>query len=303
MKGKISFNPDAIHHIYTISEDGGIIFYSEFDYLVFFTILCTSARRYGVTIVSVCIMRNHVHLGVIAEDKVIITRFMKSIIGTFVKEYNSRNGSYTLKFKRSFGIAGKNGEKEKRTCIIYIANNGVDKKGSSSTIEYKWNFLKYIDNPHPYSEKVVIRRMTPRMSSAMSAIRTCFNNGHIIRYSFFENVYRNLSVLEKKQIKDYIISTYNVIDYKAAIALFNTAEKMLTAMEASTGKEFDVGEEYVYEDYRHYDSLVSIACKNKLIGPSGQLVCTRESIAAVSRLFHYNTYASELEINRFLHCF
>ena len=40
--------PGEVHHVCQQTIDGVLVFYSVSDYLVFFTIYCTVARRLGV---------------------------------------------------------------------------------------------------------------------------------------------------------------------------------------------------------------------------------------------------------------
>ena len=49
-------------HIYQRSADWGVIFYDDIHILSHFTILCTTARKYGVKIYAICYMLNHLHI-------------------------------------------------------------------------------------------------------------------------------------------------------------------------------------------------------------------------------------------------
>ena len=63
---------------------------------------------------------------------------------------------------------------------------------------------------------------------------------------------------EKNQLTDFIISTYNFIDYKAAIRRFGSYDKMITAMHSTTGSEYDIAESFVGKSDKYYANMISI---------------------------------------------
>ena len=48
-------------HIYKNTKDGGLLFYTLSDYLVYFTITCVAAEKKGITLAALTLMRDHVH--------------------------------------------------------------------------------------------------------------------------------------------------------------------------------------------------------------------------------------------------
>ena len=303
MRRKIKFHPDALHHIYSISLDGGVIFYNAYDYVVFFTIMSVCARRYNLGIEEVCIMRNHFHLGVMSKRNIDISRFMMTLLNIYAREYNSRSGVMKIKFKHGYGRADKLGEKERRSCIIYIVNNGVEKKACSNAMEYRWNFLKYMGNAHPYSHPIIVRKLSLEMKKAISIVNTANCRGDYIRYSFFEAVMPKLRKDERLQLIDYIISKYNIIEYERMMSHFKDVSSFFVAVESSTGKEFDVGEEFVYEDYRCYDLLENIAKRKRLFRAAGQLIVSENEMRGLEREYIERCGHVGLELGRFLHRF
>ena len=55
------FAPEGTEHIYKITKDGGLLFYTLSDYLVYFTITCVVAERMDITLAALTLMRDHVH--------------------------------------------------------------------------------------------------------------------------------------------------------------------------------------------------------------------------------------------------
>ena len=65
---KRRFSAGALHHVYFITRDGGVLFYRISDRLSFYTTISVLASRYKVDIIGISIMFTHVHLMVRARD-------------------------------------------------------------------------------------------------------------------------------------------------------------------------------------------------------------------------------------------
>ena len=50
---------------------------------------------------------------------------------------------------------------------------------------------------------------------------------------------------EREQLTDFIVSTYSVIDHKAASNYFQTYENQLITASANTGSEYDIKENFI----------------------------------------------------------
>lgn len=148
---------NELYHICQISADKGVIFYTVWDYIVFFCLLCTNVRRYKVTLVAATLMLNHIHVafsGNLSE----ITNCMRTTLSSFSLEYNSRGGTCILHFKKGLNKSQKSSGKKNRSCLVYILNNPVEKNACNKAFEYRWNFLQYHSNSHPFSEEIILRR-------------------------------------------------------------------------------------------------------------------------------------------------
>ncbi len=61
MKGRYKrFRPNTVQHVYQRTVKGHLLFYTIKDYLVFYTILSIIARKYGVQILGICLMVDHI---------------------------------------------------------------------------------------------------------------------------------------------------------------------------------------------------------------------------------------------------
>ena len=108
-------------HIYQRSIKGFNIFYEEEDYILFYTILAVTARKYNIVVLELCMMINHVHI-LLADCNRAICSFMRDVFSIYACEFNQSCGRSGQLFHKSFGSAVKKDEKKIRTCINYIGN-------------------------------------------------------------------------------------------------------------------------------------------------------------------------------------
>lgn len=287
-------------HIYNISSDGNLIFYSDADFLVFESIICVYARKYGIRISALCIMRNHYHLFAVSGDDDALKKYISVVQSVFVKEYN-RKHSFHIRFKNPFGWDEKRTSKEIRSCYVYIANNPVEKNDVRAPYAYKWNFLPFQD-----STAVICQAgMSVSFRCACAALRYMRASDHYVSYSLLQSVYELLSSSgEYQKYLDYARSLYNMVDSEAALAYYRGAEHFAEACAAFAGSEYNVGEEYSHEDYGHYASLQSRLERMSLIDPFGRLSSGSRSRISVQTIIVdmlVHGAITEREVHRFFH--
>ena len=107
---------------------------------------------------------------------------------------------------------------------------------------------------------------------------------------------------EGLQLTDFIITTYNCIDYEAAIRFFDTGEDMITSMHATTGSEYDINEVFVGKSDAPYRQMTSFLLKNHLVEDIHDILpmTTDEKYDLFLRL-RPQTEALDEQIARFLH--
>ena len=237
-----SFYSGILIHCYQRMKDGYLQFYNFIDYLVYFTILCTLAPRYGIQVLSFCQMPDHTHGAYVASRLKDLSRFMGEL-----SRYYSRYGQASpcrggRLFTCHYGSAVKYGDKKARTNLIYIGNNAVERRLVKRAEEYQWNYLAYAQSDHPFSEPIIIRKATVAMKKAMSEVISTHDSNRPLSYIMLKRLFSKLDKREKKQLIDFIITTYSVIDYDAAIRFFDSYEDMIGAMHFNTGSEYDINE-------------------------------------------------------------
>ena len=138
MKDKVrNFVPGIIHHIYQRTASREVIFYSISDYLVFFTIICTQTRHFGVRILALCPMPDHIHGAYIADSREKLSGFVGGYTSQFTRAHNPVCHCQGSLFENPFGSAVKVGAKKARANLIYIGNNPVERRLCSHAEKYR----------------------------------------------------------------------------------------------------------------------------------------------------------------------
>lgn len=252
------FYRDIINHCYQRTADNGVLFYTVSDHLVYFTLYCILAKKYEIKVFSLCQMPDHVHDAVASRSQSNLVEFKRELNSRFAREYNKNCGIHGQVFEMPFGSVPKYGDKKARSTIVYIGNNPVERLLVKMAEEYRWNYLAYAFCPHPFSERIVIRRISKALRTAVTIVKAQHKAGKPLNYTILRNLTANLSDGEKQQFTDFVISTYNVIDYVSAIRLFDTYADMLTAMHATTGSEHDLNEVFVGKSDKPYSKMTAI---------------------------------------------
>ena len=252
------FIKGVLNHCYQRTVDGGVLFYTYGDHLVFFTRYCVLARKYHIRVLALCQMPDHIHDSVIADRKQDFERFKQYAASGFVRKRSVRFALSGPVFECSYGSVPKIGDKNVRSNLIYVGNHPVERKLVSIAERYRWNYLAYADSDHPFSERLVIRKSRWPLQKAIKEVKAQFEAGKPMDYAQLERLFRPLNYDESLQLVDFIISKYNVIDYQAAFRYFGSYEKMLTALHATTGSEHDLNEVFVGKSDAHYSRMTSI---------------------------------------------
>lgn len=251
------FIKDIVTHCYQRTADGGLLFYSFSDHLVHFTHYCITARKYGIRVLSLCQMPDHIHESVVARRANHLEKFKRETNAGFAREWNQWSNIKGHVMESPFGSAPKIGDKKARANLIYVGNNPVERKLTERAEDFRWNYLAYAASKHPFSRKLVIRNSRWPMQKAVKEIKLQFNANKPVNYAMLKRLSAPLNLEERMQLTDFIISTYNVIDYKYAIRFFGSYENMISAMHVNTGSEYDLNEVTVGRSDTHYASMTT----------------------------------------------
>lgn len=238
---RMIYQKGAVGHIFQRARSGFVVFYSVKDSLVFFTIFSLTAAKHRIRVLGLCLMYNHIHVLVEAEDHKTIARFMQELCSKFSKTYNIRHG---LKgsLLSTYGLSNKRGGKQARTSLAYLYNNPVEDRICKRAEDWRWNFLVYAESDHPYSDKLIPREASVSMRKSLSRVKMLHAHGRPLSYEVLDDLFLSLNVSEKKQLIDFIVREYSVIDFKRVISYYGSYRNMLTAFSSNTGSEYDIRE-------------------------------------------------------------
>ena len=234
--------PGQPHHIYQRSSDRGLLFYTASDVLTYYTIYMTYARLYRITVLGVCPMRDHVHGMIIPTCKEMMAKFEAATNRAYAVEFNIDTGTKGPLFEHSYNFAVRKDSKKIRSSIIYLYNNPVEKHLCSKAMDARWNFLAYGFCPNPFSEPIIIRKASAPMAKNIKEVRFMRERNKYLNQRMLHRMFKNLDAREQSQLADYIVVTYSGIDYPKLFSYWRSPEDMLTAMNSTTGAEYDIGE-------------------------------------------------------------
>ena len=296
---KRKFSPGVPNHIYQITLDRGVLFYNDADCLVFITLVFVKAVLHDIHLTGLCLMVNHIHMQASARSLKELNGFERDITALYTRFYNNENKRTGPLFKTPFGSASKMDSFDMCDNILYILNNPTVKKLCLKAEEYRWNFLAYKFSRNPFSEKIIDSEISRELRLAMFIVKDSANKLKPIGYDFL-NLYKDfLNDKEWNQLTDYIISTYNVIDYEWDVRLFGSVEKFMSAVHSSKGKETEI-KEYsggkTFIPYYQMSSIFKRAFSSRSVFDLG----IQDTVSAV-RLFIAKMNASTYHISKFLH--
>ena len=293
-------------HVCQKSADNGILFYTIEDFLVIYTVLSVKSINFHVVICALDIMFNHLHIGAFVESMEVMSKFMNSSTSVYAKIYNRRYGLKGQLFKKPFKSAPKMNESKIRDCLFYIWNNPKEKKAVKFAEDYRWNFLKYMESDHPFSEPVDAASVSDILLKLMRKVKAKHEAGEYLDYEFFDNANNSLSRDERLQLIDYVIAIYNPIRRDAVLEKFGSFQSLVLAVNSVTGNEYELSDDNDNEDYRHYLQMISIVRREGInldhIRFNRKYFEDNEGLLTRLRgLFKREVCASDYEIVKFLH--
>ena len=198
--------PGEVHHVCQQTVGGVLVFYTINDYLVFFTIFCTVARRYGIKVLSLCPMVDHIHNVVVVDRDLQLASFVQLYTRLFAREWNESRGRKGSLFKHRYMSSVKLGNKQVKTTVNYSYNNPVERKLVERAEDYRWNFLRYARNAHPYSVPVNEENKSNLFRGILREMRTTYEGGGHLCYQQLERWGRRMDQNAMQQIADYAIT-------------------------------------------------------------------------------------------------
>ena len=290
--------PMAAHHLYSKGKNGWGLFYRLEDCILFFTVFSVFARRMEMRVAAFAIMFNHIHATVIDETQQRITLFQRQVGISTAHNFNKEYGRTGQVWHHSYGVAVKISLKRILGNIAYVANNCVAGNMNSHAIDNRWTLLAYYNNPHPFSDPIDKRTCSRRLTRAMKLVNIKKENDEYLDYRTQTRIFSGLNRKEREQMLDYIISSYNFLDYNALIELYGSFEKAIIAIDSNSGSEYKLKDDT--GDHSCYQKMLAIMhsfCKSSktFIGK-----LDKATTEALYNLFKIHGFKEE-NICKFLH--
>lgn len=246
-------------HVYSKGYGGMMVFYSIADCLFYITLYSCLSRKYHIRTNAFSLMPNHTHSQQVVVSRQVFIAFNQELLSLFTRGYNIQHGRSGELFQKPFGSAPKIGGKSIKNNLSYINNNGAAGKLSKGVLDYRWNLMAYYGSDHPFSERIVLNQASRRMKWAIKYVDRLYKEGKPLDYRIQDMLFKGLNRKEKRQLTDYIISRYKFLDYSSLNTYYGTFENALFAMDANTGSEHDIKEEW--EDFSEYRSMIEVCRK------------------------------------------
>ncbi|MBR5019515.1 MAG: transposase [Bacteroidales bacterium] len=302
MRGRISFRPGAVQHVYQNTYNGFLVFYSIRDFLAFFTIFTTTARRYHVRILGLCLMVDHLHVLVEAPNKAELSRFVHDYTWRFSMARNAWYGEEGAFFRSPFGRASKVSDKDIRSAIAYLYNNPVERQMCNRPEQAQWNFLAYAVSGHPFSQPLRLDKASAPMRRAIEEVKVSRKEDTPLNYLRLEQMTRKLRPEEQLQLTDLIVSSYNCIDYDDLIGRFDSYEKLVLALNTTKGSEYSIKEEFVGHSDRIYGRMSNFLLLSRRIATIDDLLrLSEKERRELMEPLALRTGASRKQIEKYLH--
>lgn len=250
---------NAMHHIYLRCKDHGVLFYTVEDRIVYYTLAACKAKKYGIKVHAASLMFTHLHQSIVANSRKDLRSYLQDTNSAFSRLYNHHYKRTGKLFDKPPGQSCKTTLKNKRSNIIYVYNNHVEKGLCSRAVQERWSFLAYAISSAPFSHAIIPGKISQSLQKAMSLARRRAPKLQALEYNDLDKIFGILTETEKEQYIDYVISLYAWIDFSSSIAYFGTLEALIVATDSTTGGEYDIREDYSKLKDRGYVDLVEIA--------------------------------------------
>lgn len=299
---KRRFVPQECMHIYQRTVNGFNIFYDREDFIVFFTIFSILARFYKVRVLALCLMIDHIHTLLSAESLETVSAFVRHYTSLFAMEFNQSIGRHGMLFHKSFGSAPKAGSKKIRSAIVYIGNNPVEKKLSSTAEEYRWNFLAYMIDANPFSNPIPKRCQSNRLRRAMEEVQGAFVRNEYLSYVRVGRLFDGMTENEGEVLTDYIINLYYPFDTDTLMSYYENYHEMVHAMKSTVGGEYDIKEIFYAGSDQIYGNMLDILRDEMGIVPARGVIVLQDALKfEVASRLRQRTSANMFEMSKLLH--
>lgn len=278
MRGtKRKISQSGCQHIYQNTRRGTLLFYSDEDRIVFTTLFTVLKRKYGITVLSLTLMYNHIHFVPIVPGIEVMAKFNGELESKYALAFNRDCGRKGPLFNKAYGNSPKNGDKLIRTTLAYSFNNSVEKYLYSRAEDDRWTFLAYLKSKNPFSEAIDLTKASRPMRARLSLLKALSKQSVPLSYTYVRKLFSGLTAKEARQMTDAIISEYLPIDPEPLLHYYRSYENMLIAINSNTGSEYNLKEDFDDPSHTFYREMLSIISRSSFADNPKRIVTASAS--------------------------
>ena len=198
-------------HIITQGINKSYIFTNVEDIKYYIKLIYKLSKEHKIKIIAYCIMNNHAHMLIEAEDLNELSKYMQRLNCTYGKYYNRKYNRVGYVFRDRYKSEGIYSEEQLYNCIKYIYDNPVKAGICTEAKDYPYSNYKNINKE--IKEKYTFMDVDDDNSICEKVIKEFLNKNNL-----------NISDLKKnqKKLKELII----ILKTEYNVSLRKIAEKM-----------------------------------------------------------------------------
>ena len=140
-----SYVKTSFFHVITQGINKNYIFEKSEDIKYYIKILYNLTKEQKVEIIAYCIMNNHAHILIKAEEIKELSKYMQRLNIKYARYYNKRYNRVGYVFRDRYKSEGIYGEEQLYNCIKYIYDNPVKAGICKQPEEYPYSNYKKIN--------------------------------------------------------------------------------------------------------------------------------------------------------------
>jgi putative transposase len=140
---KVKAAEGEIFHLYNRGALKTTLFFNAQMYEMFIDLLNTYSALYHISVIAVCLMPNHFHLGVRVEQGGDVSKFMQCLCCTYSKRTNARLRRSGTIFQGRYHMKHVKTDSYLRCLIMYIHANPI--KAGLADAPLHWPYTNYAE--------------------------------------------------------------------------------------------------------------------------------------------------------------
>lgn len=224
------------------------IFNKEEDIKQYLKIIKEKKQEYEFNIIAYCMMNNHAHFLIYAEDIKSFGKYMQQVNQKYVDYYNKKNNRCGVLFRNRYLTEPIYDMRYLITCIKYIHENPVKAGMVEKCEDYKYStYRHYMNNTGPTQIKIM-----KEIFGAGFNYKGAFEEAEEMRYIDIEKeneeeITRYIARAIEQYIKENKIPTYKIISERKVLAnLLNYLKEKYKIQYIETANYLEISKSKIY---------------------------------------------------------